>query len=263
VAASQDLPRAPRARPYRGAAGRALQRYLSGLWIAGEDAYRERILAAVSSAAPVALLDLGCHDGTWTAELAEAAGDRLERLCGVEIVEDAAARARERGIEVAPADLNDPLPYPEDSFDVVHANQVIEHIYDLDGFVSEIRRVLRPSGRAVLCTENLAAWHNVAALVLGYMPFSLANISRHGSVGNPLALGALSDREIQPSWMHTRVLTAVGLTRIMELNGFRVVDRFGAGYYPLPAALARRLASADVRHAAFIGVVAEKTGASA
>jgi len=74
------------------------------------------------------------------------------------------------------------------SFDVVHANPVIEHVFDLDRFVSEIKRVLAPGGRAIICTENLASWHNVAALFLGFQPFSTTNISETRPIGNPFAL---------------------------------------------------------------------------
>ena len=243
---------------YRSAVGRPVLRYLEGLWADAEDAYRARILEVVAAARPNALLDLGCHDGVWTRRLADAAGAQLERVSGVEVVPAAADEARARGVEVEVADLNDPLPYDDGSFDLVHANQVIEHVSDLDRFVSEIGRVLRPGGRAVVCTENLASWHNVAALVAGYMPFSLTNVSRLGSVGNPFALGAVSEVAIEPSWMHTRVLTAVGLAQIFELHGLAVEERFGSGYHPLPGTVARRLVRVDTRHAAFIGVVAVK-----
>jgi SAM-dependent methyltransferase len=204
------------------------------------------------------MLDLGCDDGTWTSELAAAAGTQLERIAGVEIVEDAAHEARQRGIEVVRADLNEPLPFRDATFDLVHANQVIEHLVDLDRFVAELQRVLRPGGRAIVCTENLASWHNVAALVLGYMPFSLTNISRQGAVGNPFTLAATGPSEFHESWLHTRVLTSIGLAQIFELHGFRVAQSFGAGYHPLPARVAGWLASRDVRHAAFIGIVAER-----
>jgi SAM-dependent methyltransferase len=243
---------------YRGAAGRSLRRYLLTLSTSAEAAYRRAILDAVASSAPQSLLDLGCHDGTWTSELAAAAGSRLERIAGVEIVEEAAEEARRRGIEVVQADLNEPLPFEDARFDVVHANQVIEHLVDLDRFVAELRRVLRPGGRAIVCTENLASWHNVAALVLGYMPFSLTNISREGAVGNPFTLAATGPDEFADSWLHTRVLTSIGLAEIFELHGFRAAELFGAGYHPLPPRVARWLAAKDVRHAAFIGIVAER-----
>lgn len=243
---------------YRGALGRPVLRYLERLWADAEDDYRNRILEVVAAARPAAMVDLGCHDGAWTRRLADAAGPQLERVCGLEVVPEAAEAARARGIEVETGDLRDPLPYPDDSFDLVHANQVIEHVPDLDVFASEVRRVLRPRGRALVCTENLASWHNVAALVAGYTPFSLTNVSARGALGNPFALGPEQDGAFEPSWAHTRVLTTVGLVHLLELHGLRLVARFGTGYHPLPPRLARRAAAHDARHAAFACVVAEK-----
>jgi SAM-dependent methyltransferase len=156
------------------------------------------------------------------------------------------------------ADLNDKLPFADDSFELVHANQVIEHVHDLDLFVTEIARVLRPGGRAIICTENLASWHNIAALMLGFMPFSLTNISSRGAIGNPFNLASTPAGELEKSWFHTRVLTAVGLEHLLRVHDLDVVARFAAGYHPLPPRVARALARRDVRHAAFIGVVAEK-----
>ena len=83
---------------------------------------------------------------------------------------------------------NDRLPYDDESFDVVCSNQVIEHLARTDNFVSEILRVLRPGGYAVTSTENLASWHNIAALALGWQPFSLSNVSKVLGLGNPLAI---------------------------------------------------------------------------
>jgi SAM-dependent methyltransferase len=243
---------------YSGRAGRAYRRYLLRLWADAEESYRDSILDVVARAEPEAMLDLGCHDGAWTHRIADAAGPRLRQASGIEVVEDARREAERRGIEAIAADLNDPLPFPDKTFDLVHANQVIEHVRDLDTFVGEIRRVLRPGGRAVVCTENLASWHNVFALVLGYMPFSLTNISERGAIGNPFNLASTAAAELDPAWFHTRVLTATGLAQLFELHGLPVVERFSAGYYPLPPPVAHALARLDVRHSAFIGVVAER-----
>lgn len=245
---------------YRERARRASRTYLLGLWTAAEESYRRRILDAVARAEPNSLLDLGCHDGAWTRRVVDAAGPQLERACGIEIVEEARREAEQRGIEAIAGDLNEPLPYEDESFDLVHANQVIEHIRDLDLFASEVRRVLRPGGRAVVCTENLASWHNVAALVLGYMPFSLTNISAKGAVGNPLNIASTPADQLDPAFFHTRVLTGAGLTHLLRLHGLPSVERFSSGYHPLPAPLADAAARLDFRHAAFIGVVAVKSG---
>jgi len=135
---------------------------------------------------------------------------------------------------------------------------VLEHVRDVALFVSEIRRVMRSGGHAVVCTENLASWHNIAALALGYMPFSLTNISVRGAIGNPFNIASTAAEDLDPAWFHTRVLTAVALTELFELTGLRVVERFASGYHPLPSALADQLARRDFRHAAFIGVVVQK-----
>ena len=246
---------------YRGRLGQAARGYLLSLWEDAEDAYRRQILDAVARAGPEALLDLGCHDGAWTMELAEAAGPRLQRVAGIELVDEARAVAESRGVDAVTGDLNAPLPFEDESFDVVHANQVIEHVRDLDLFVTEIRRVLRPRGRAVICTENLASWHNIAALLAGYMPFSLTNISTRGAIGNPFSLAMTPASELDPAWFHTRVLTGVGLTQIFDLHGLRVIEQLASGYHPLPSPIAERIARRDFRHAAFIGVVAEKAAA--
>jgi SAM-dependent methyltransferase len=246
---------------YRGHIGQALHRYLFGLWVNAEETYRGRILDIVGRAQPEALLDLGCHDGAWTEQLADAAGPQLQRASGIEIVDEARREADARGIEAISGDLNEPLPYEDESFDLVHANQVIEHVRDLDLFISEIRRVLRPGGRAVICTENLASWHNVGALIAGYMPFSLTNISTRGAIGNPFSLAMTQASELDSSWFHTRVLTSVGLVQLFDLHDLPVVERFASGYHPLPSAIADRVARRDFRHAAFIGIVAHKPSA--
>jgi SAM-dependent methyltransferase len=250
---------------YRGSLGGVLRAYLLGLWTDAEADYRAHILDVVARERPADLLDLGCDDGSFTEQLTKAAGG-VSHAAGVEIVEEARREAHRRGIEAVPGDLNAELPFESGSFDLVHANQVIEHVVMLDTFVEEIWRVLRPGGSAVVCTENLASWHNVAALVLGYMPFSLTNISTRGVIGNPFGLADTQANELEPSWFHTRVLTAIGLAHIFAAHGFDVVERFGSGYHPLPPRLARRAARRDGRHAAFIGVVARKpdalTGAS-
>ena len=178
----------------------------------------------------------------------------------MELVEEARKAAEGRGIEAVAANLNEKLPFGDGSFDLVHANQVIEHVLDLDVFVTEIARVLRPGGRAIICTENLASWHNVAALMIGFMPFSLTNISSRGAIGNPFSLASTPAAELETSWFHTRVLTAVGLEHLFRVHGLDVIERFATGYHPLPPRLARVAARWDIRHAAFIGVVAEKPG---
>lgn len=49
------------------------------------------------------------------------------------------------GVDIV-ADLNDSLPFESESFDVVYANQVLEHIENMINLVYEVHRVLRTGG---------------------------------------------------------------------------------------------------------------------
>ncbi len=203
----------------------------------------------------VSLLDLGCDDGARTMRWAQAAA--AQDVHGIEVVAERAALARERGITVATADLGGHLPFESQTFDVVVSNQVIEHLFDTDLFLTEACRVLKPGGVVVTSTENLASWHNIASLLLGWQPFSLTNVSIGGAIGNPLGLwvdGTASSAPDAVTWQHRRVFAARGLVDLHRVSGFTGLELLGAGYYPLP----RRLASVNAAHAAFITVAGER-----
>jgi ubiquinone/menaquinone biosynthesis C-methylase UbiE len=106
------------------------------------------------------VLDLGCGQGDLTAVLAEAGAHPR----GVEIAEAAVRRARRRHpqlrFELAPID--GPLPLQDNTFDVVWASEVIEHVADTARWLSEVRRVLVPGGRLLVTTPN----HGRLALAL-------------------------------------------------------------------------------------------------
>ena len=96
------------------------------------------------------VLDLGCGPGTITLDFARlvAPGPVL----GVDNVDDplriARADAEEAGITNAAFRTADAyrLPFDDDSFDVVHAHQVLQHLTDPAAALREMRRVCRPGG---------------------------------------------------------------------------------------------------------------------
>jgi SAM-dependent methyltransferase len=227
------------------------------LWRDAEAAYRAKILDAVGSQPSARLLDVGCDDGGWTDVVRRRLTVSPDRVSGLEIVAECAQLARGRGFDVQVGDLDEGWPFDDRSFDIVHANQVIEHVKRLDHFVHEISRVLRPRGRAIVCTENLASWHNVVALALGYQPFSLTNVSARRPIGNPYALHAESSSPLE-SWQHVHVLSLEALRDIFVAHGFGIEAVWGAGYHPVGGRVASRLAALDPRHAHFIGIVARR-----
>jgi uncharacterized membrane protein YkvA (DUF1232 family)/trans-aconitate methyltransferase len=235
------------------------RRIMARLWADAESAYRTRILEALPApASSTRLLDVGCDNGMWTEQLRHKLGVPETHVSGLEIVPSRAQVARARGFDVRTGDLEDKWPFKDESFDVVHANQVIEHVAQLDHFVEETKRMLRPHGQAIVCTENLASWHNLLALGLGYQPFSLTNISRRQAIGNPLALHQ-NGSEQPESWQHVHVLSLTALRDLFVAHGFAIDSMWGSGYHPFSGRFAARLAAFDPRHAHFIGVVARRS----
>jgi SAM-dependent methyltransferase len=223
--------------------------YLGKVFTASEEENRRAILAAVSTRGPFPrVLDLGCHDGAFTSRLGAAA--RATRLQGVELLAEHAAVARERGIEVTSADLEAPLPLPDGAFDLVHANQVIEHVKHTDLLLQEARRLCAPDGLVVISTNNLSSWHNIATLVLGWQPMP-NHVSDQVHVGNPLNLRA-GEEHADAGQTHLRIFTGRALVELAQHHGLELVGLETSGYYPFPPQMARKLAVLDRRHAAFL-----------
>ena len=147
----------------------------------------KNILNLLDKDSEAQFLDLGCDDGILTKQLADIIG--TSNVYGVEIVEKSIAESLKRGIKVSSFDLNKDFDFKDNSFDAVHANQVIEHLYDSDKFLSEIYRVLKPNGYAIISTENASSWCNIFSSIMGWQIFSLTNFSNlKNGIGNPISL---------------------------------------------------------------------------
>jgi SAM-dependent methyltransferase len=208
--------------------------YLQRVFVATEEVNRRAILAAAEPRPGATLVDLGCGNGSFT----ERVGDRVGagRVIGVELIASLADAAERRGIEVRRADLGDRLPFADGEVDVVHSNQVIEHLPKTDRFMQEIRRVLAPDGYAIVSTNNLASLHNVACLLVGYQPSPCHVSDIQAGVGNPIdAFRGFPGEEAQ---QHLRVFTGRALAELAEIHGLRVDQQRTAGFYPLPPRLA-------------------------
>ncbi|MFF3366950.1 MULTISPECIES: class I SAM-dependent methyltransferase [Streptomyces] len=107
------------------------------------------------------ILDIGCGPGTITADLAELVPDG--RVTGVDqapdVLEQARRTAAARGlanVDFAVADVH-ALDYPDDTFCVVHAHQVLQHVGDPVQALREMRRVTRPGGFIAVRDADYAA----------------------------------------------------------------------------------------------------------
>jgi SAM-dependent methyltransferase len=180
------------------------------------EAVRRTILSSVVSLAGQAhapgarrLLDVGCWDGFATSEYAAAFG---ARALGVEIFDAPASEARRRDVEVSQIDLEvGRFPWPDESIDLVIANQVLEHLKNVWQPMSEMARVLRPGGWLIVSVPNLASLHNRILLMLGLQPSS-----------------------IRTQGPHVRGFTLGEIVRLVRLGSVFTVEQVrGVGFYPL------------------------------
>lgn len=199
----------------RGMAGRLCSETLGEV--------HDTIAAGIAERAPRAarLLDVGCWDGVQTVRYAAAAGGSA--AAGIELFDGPAAEARARGVEVAQLDLErDAFPFPDDTFDVVVVNQVLEHLKNIWLPLAEMFRVLRTGGLLVASVPNLASLHNRVLLALGAQPTSIR-------VRGP----------------HVRGYAAGEFVDLLQLGDALAVERVdGVGFHPLPPRVARPLARA-------------------
>lgn len=167
------------------------------------------------------LLDVGCGDGRKTVAWAARMGVPPGGIAGVEgyglFREKASALFR-----VEDADLEaDRLPFSDGAFDLVIANQVMEHIKNIFHLMGELCRVTRPGGHLLLSVPNLASAHNRILLTLGRQPTPIKIFCEH-----------------------VRGFTSRSLAELALASGdFCQVARSGSGFYPLPPGPGNALAS--------------------
>ena len=85
------------------------------------------------------------------------------------------------------SDLNENIPFPDNYFECIVSDQLIEHLSKPDCLIKEIKRVGKKGCTVIIGSENLAAWHNIIALILTLHPFS-DHYSEHIRIGNPLSI---------------------------------------------------------------------------
>jgi ubiquinone/menaquinone biosynthesis C-methylase UbiE len=156
------------------------------------------------------VLEVGCG----TAALASALAGRGAGVIATDVSLRWLVLARQRLVEEA-ADRVDllacaaeALPFPDETFTIVAASDVVEHVVNTNLFLAECARVLRPGGLLFLATPNrysLGLEPHVRLWGVGLLPRRLAEpyvrALRH------------------TSYAHVRLLSARSLSRLLREHG--------------------------------------------
>ncbi len=174
------------------------------------------------------VLDAGCGRTTRLAGYR----DRIVELVGVDLDADAGAEnaALDRFVV---ADLGTRLPFEDESFDLVYANFVLEHLDSPAAALQEWRRVLRPGGDLILLTSNSA---NPVMAIARLLPHRLRSTLKRVGPG-------VAERDVIPA--RYRANTPGRLAALMAGTGFAPVEiacvatlhRYGAQKPILPGVL--------------------------
>jgi SAM-dependent methyltransferase len=114
---------------------------------------RPAALALLGDVAGLRVLDAGCGAGAHAAALVERGALVTAVDASLAMVALASGRLGDRA-KALRADLGEPLPFEDGSFDAVLCSLVLHYLRDWEPALRELHRVLVPGGRLVISTHH-------------------------------------------------------------------------------------------------------------
>ena len=167
------------------------------------------------------ILDIGAGKGTDLA-IAKRFSPNVT-LNALECYKPNVELLQNNGINVYQVNIEkEEFPFPNNSVDLIIANQVIEHTKEIFWIFHEISRVLANDGKLIIGVPNLASLHNRLLLLSGFQPTAIKTRSAH-----------------------IRGYTKNDFLQFLEAGfpgGYKLRDFGGSNFYPFPPILAKPLA---------------------
>jgi ubiquinone/menaquinone biosynthesis C-methylase UbiE len=218
------------------ACGAAFDRFTSA-----EDSHSENIEwpAVADMIGPVEnqrALDLGCGSGVYSLRFARLGAEVAALDLSEAMIALAREKARERGLKIdfRVADISKPLAFDDGEFDLVFTATVLHYVEDLEGFFSEVARVMKPRGQmiaSVLHPTSTALFPEIDSKNQGQMVYFGSRVRK---IETPwLEFGEVSDEGRQIiSYHHTvadyfNAIISAGLS-VIEMREPRPSKEFAA-----------------------------------
>lgn len=97
------------------------------------------------------VLEIGSAKGAFLEKIRD---DKGAVCSGIEINTKAAEAARQKGLDISTEYLSEYAAKHTEEFDLVCFFQVLEHVYDIHGFVSDAVKCLKPGGKLAIGVPN-------------------------------------------------------------------------------------------------------------
>ena len=155
----------------------------------------KRILPSQNST----ILDFGCGEGKYIGECLRV---NSYKIIGIDVSKYAISKAKKKfpNARFYSVFAGEKIPVRSGTVDFVLAGDVIEHVLDVMGFVSELNRVLKKGGRIFISTPYHGTIKNIVISLIGF------------------------DIAFNPLYQHIRFFTKKSLTKILEDNGFKILE---------------------------------------
>lgn len=164
-----------------------------------------RLLQAMGPGAGKKVLDVPMGPGAMSLRLSEL-GYQVTGL-DIDLNQSASLPA---AIQRLRANLNEPLPLPDATFDMVVSLEGIEHLENHFLFLRELGRVIKPGGKLVISTPNICSLEERMNFLFrgsAYRFIGREEVEKHGS-----------------GFDHQNLISYVSLRQVLDWAGFKVVQ---------------------------------------
>ncbi|WP_456325925.1 class I SAM-dependent methyltransferase [Desulfonauticus submarinus] len=181
------------------------------------------VIKTIGKKRKITYLDIGCGNGKRTIYFTEFLTDLGYDVdtYGADLNEKNLKKAEQAGVKPIYIDFErNELPIKAD---VITAFEVIEHIYDTDNFIRNVKSSLTKGGTLLMSTPNTVSWKNRIAMLFGVAPLNL-EVSLNGYFG--LKFLKHYYFHLKPAG-HIRGFTPLSLKEFLEKNGFKTIKVWG------------------------------------
>lgn len=156
-----------------------------------------------------------------------------KNVYGVDLNAQAVRVAKKNGVHAELGNVEKPWKARKNSFDIVLASHIIEHVVDTDLLITQSKQLLKRGGLLIVVTPNLAAWFNRLILLLGMQPMFTEVSTLDKTLGQQFLRRFAQHRSPVG---HLRIFTPGALRELLSLHGFQVTHTTGVefGAFPQP-----------------------------